>query len=50
MCCTGCSTDNVIVMNILGQKDSVQFNNFDNIQDSPMIIIIDNTPFPNGNE
>jgi len=38
----------VIEMNILGLTNSMSFNNLDSLPNTPMIIIADNTPFPDG--
>lgn len=48
MCCLNCKMKDVIEMNILGLTDSMSFNSLDSLPDTPMIIIVDNTPFPDG--
>ncbi|KAL4462927.1 hypothetical protein ABPG72_019579 [Tetrahymena utriculariae] len=48
ICCLNCSTNDVVKINILGTEDSVEFTSFDSSATSPAVIIIDNTPFPNG--
>jgi len=40
--------NDIIALNVLGLTNDVSFNNLDSLPDTPMIIIVDNTPFPDG--